>query len=230
MKTQILVSHPQIRDSGTQKFLETTVKFFQNVFFEPIDIEYPDGNIDVEKEQERLKRADRIIFQFPMYWYQSPDSLSKYMQTVFTRKFVEAQKALAGKELGVVVTTGDSLSQFRLGGSENFTISELMAPYAAFAHKAGMKFLPVFPIEQFAYLDEPQKAKLVGDYAMYVGAKQPLTLDNQTSWIVEQLNAIAEGNNNKEAINLIIDSINSRKDKIDDLKMNIKMIRDEEEQ
>ncbi|GAY73563.1 hypothetical protein NBRC111893_1709 [Lentilactobacillus kosonis] len=34
---------------------------------------------------------------------------------------------------------------------------------------------------------------------------------------------------NKTAINLIIDSISNRKDRIDDLRENIKLIRDEEE-
>ncbi|GAY73564.1 NAD(P)H-dependent oxidoreductase [Lentilactobacillus kosonis] len=173
MNTQILVSHPEIKGSGTQKFLETTGKFFSNVFYESIDLTYPTDKIDIEQEQLRLRSADRIVFQFPMYWYQSPDSLNRYMQTVFTRKYIESERALSGKELGIVVTLGDALSQFQLGGSEQFTISELMAPYAAFANKAGMKFLPVFPIEQFSYMDERQKLQLVGDYAAYLNADQP---------------------------------------------------------
>ncbi|WP_268912388.1 NAD(P)H-dependent oxidoreductase [Lentilactobacillus sp. SPB1-3] len=229
MKTQILVSHPQIKGSGTQKFLETTGKYFSNNFFESIDLTYPDGDIDIDTEQDRLREADRIIFQFPMYWYQAPDSLSRYMQDVFTRKYVESQRALRDKELGIVVSIGDALSQFQLGGSEHFTLSELMAPYAAFANKAGMKFLPIFPVEQFSYMDESQRLKLASDYAAYIGAEQPFSLVGRTEWLTSQLESIMTKRENKTAIKLIIDSINDRKDRIDDLQENIKLIRDEEE-
>ena len=48
---------------------------------------YPDGKIDVKAEQEKLLKADTIIFQFPMFWFKSPYLLSKWTEDVFAHGF-----------------------------------------------------------------------------------------------------------------------------------------------
>ncbi|WP_243673963.1 NAD(P)H-dependent oxidoreductase [Lentilactobacillus kisonensis] len=137
MKTLILISHPQLADSATQQFLKTAGNSQPDVTFQHIDERYQNGNLDVKHEQQQLSKYDRIVFQFPMYWYSSPASLKQYMDDVFTRKFVVADHLLRNKELGIVATLGDAEAEFQAGGSEHFTISELLRPFEAFANKAG---------------------------------------------------------------------------------------------
>lgn len=232
MKTLILISHPKLADSATQEFLKTAGKSQANVDFEYIDDLYKETKIDIiQQQQQQLTKHRRIIFQFPMYWYSSPASLKQYMDDVFTRKFVVANHLLRNKELGIVVTLGDAEAEFQAGGSEHFTISELLRPFEAFANKAGMTYLKPFVVNQFGYLEEDQKELLLVDYLQYVSAEMPLNLDNREKWLADRLTHMKQGKSeaDQQKLNLIIGSIEAQQDQIDDLKVNIKMIRDQEE-
>ena len=44
--------------------------------------EYPDYNISIEREQQRLVEHDVIIFQFPIYWYSTPALLKEWQDLV----------------------------------------------------------------------------------------------------------------------------------------------------
>ncbi len=160
MKTLILISHPQFEDSGTQQFLKTSFYSLDDVKYQVIDELYSSsesGQIDVDKEQAAMTDFDRIVFQFPMYWYSSPASLKQFMDDIFTRNYVVANRSLKTKELGIVVTLGDSEADFQAGGKEQFTVSELLRPFQAFANKAGMTYLKPFVVNQFGYRIPPKK-------------------------------------------------------------------------
>ena len=45
---------------------------------------YPDFKIDVAEEQKHLAAADRIILQFPFYWYSTPALLKQWQDDVLT--------------------------------------------------------------------------------------------------------------------------------------------------
>lgn len=231
MKTLILVSHPKVDESATQAFLKTSADSLDNVTWRVIDRLYAADRLDVIAEQTQLQNFDRIIFQFPMYWYSSPASLKRYMDDVFSRKFVIAKRGLKNKEFGLVITLGDKLVDFQAGGREKFTISELMKPFEAFANKAGMIYLAPLIIAQFGYWSVSEKQKKLVDYLQYLSAPMPLNLENREKWLLVRLKQLQVGKSaqQREMLDLIIDSIDSRQDQIDDLKMNIKMIRDQEE-
>lgn len=231
MKTLILISHPQFADSATQQFLKTAGESQGDVTFQQIDDLYQQHQLDVDTEQQQLIKADRLIFQFPMYWYSSPASLKQFMDDVFTRKLVVADHLLRHKELGLVVTLGDSAADFQAGGREHFTISELMRPFEAFANKAGMIYLKSFVVNQFGYMNEAQKELLLSDYLQYVSAKMPLNLDNREQWLVARLKQMKQDKSDQlqQTLDLVIGTIEGQQDQLDDLKANVKMIRDQEE-
>lgn len=232
MKTLILISHPKFEDSGTQQFLKTSFYSLDDVKYQVIDELYADtGKIDIDKEQAALKAFDRIVFQFPMYWYSSPASLKQFMDDVFTRNYIVANRSLKTKELGIVVTLGDAEADFQAGGPEAFTISELLRPFQAFAHKAGMQYLKPFVVDQFGYMDPTQKQRLLIDYLQYLSAKMPLSLANREQWLVGRLQATKEGKSDEQqqAIDLVINSIEDQQNNVESLKEDVKMIRDQEE-
>lgn len=231
MKTIILVAHPDEKGSATQAFLKTSSAALEGVTWRNIDEQYAAHRIDVAAEQALLRSFDRVILQFPMYWYSSPASLKQYMDDVFTRNYVVANHALKNKDLGIVLTIGDSLAEFNAGGAEHFTISELMRPFEAFANKAGMTYLKPFVIAQFGYQDENQKQRLLVDYLQYLSAKMPLSFANRESWLVAQLEKMAADlpSDDQQSLNLVIETIKNQQDQLEDLKLNVKMIRDQEE-
>lgn len=232
MKTLILISHPKFEDSGTQQFLKTSFYSLDDVKYQVIDELYGQSDgIDIEKEQSALKGFDRIIFQFPMYWYSSPASLKQFMDDVFTRNYIVANWALKTKELGIVVTLGDAKADFQAGGSEQFTISELLRPLQAFAHKAGIQYLKPFVVDQFGYMDPQQKEKLLIDYLQYLSADMPLSLANREKWLVERLQSTKQDKSDEkqQAIDLVINSLEDQQNNVESLKEDVKMIRDQEE-
>lgn len=230
MKTLVVVSHPEINNSQTQQFLFQGAKL-QDVVWHHIE-ELP--GIDVEKEQKLLKSADRIIFQFPLYWYAAPSGLKSWEDKVLTRNFVygDDNDNLGDKEFGIVVSTGMPLKDFQRGGSENITIDEAMAPYHAIADRAKMQILPTFTIAQFGYLNEDEQMQLLIDYQRYLTQDYPDTLSNRQEWFEREFTDRLK-NFDKTSCNeceTILNTFIQRKEDIDQLKSTIKLIKQGEDE
>ncbi|OAQ13915.1 potassium transporter [Bibersteinia trehalosi Y31] len=69
---------------------------------------YPDFNIDVSAEQQALLEADVVVLQYPIFWYNPPAILKKWLDDVWTYGFAygEGGDKLKGKKLLVSTTTG----------------------------------------------------------------------------------------------------------------------------
>ncbi|UQS87462.1 NAD(P)H-dependent oxidoreductase [Nicoliella spurrieriana] len=230
MKTLIIISHPEIKDSGTQAFLKGALRNLNGVTWHGLDTKYPDYQIDVAAEQKQLVAADRIIFQFPLYWYSSPALLKQWEDDVLTRNFTQVNQdgRLAGKQLGIVVTLGTAAKNYTVGGSEGVSISELMKPFQAVAKQAGMDFLPPFVVDRFKYQTAQQKAHLLFDYQNYVNNPHPATFKGQQDWVIERLRdkASREGDATRQTLlNLTIDQIEQNEAELASLKDQIEMIK-----
>ncbi|MDY0407249.1 NAD(P)H-dependent oxidoreductase [Virgibacillus sp. 179-BFC.A HS] len=118
MKTLVIISHPEIGDSSSQQFLLSAVPKDKDVTIHHLESVYPDGNIDTVKEQKLLKQHDRILFQFPFYWYSSPALLKQWQDDVLTEGFAYGPRGsmLAGKEFGLVLAIGVKNSEYQAGG------------------------------------------------------------------------------------------------------------------
>ena len=230
LKTLVVASHPEINNSQTQQFLLQGAKL-QDVTWHHVE-ELPE--IDVEKEQQLLKDNDRIIFQFPLYWYAAPAGLKKWEDEVLTRNFVygDGDDNLGDKEFGIVVSTGMPLKAFQRGGSENVTIDEIMAPYFAIADRAKMKILPTFTIAQFQYLDEAKQMQLLIDYQRYLTQTYPDTLANRQEWFerefTDRLKNFTE--TNCAECETILNTFAQRREDIEQLKDTIGLIKQGEDE
>ncbi|WGQ09202.1 NAD(P)H-dependent oxidoreductase [Pedobacter gandavensis] len=49
---------------------------------------YPDEKIDVKEEQSWVETHDKIIFQFPFYWFNSPPLFKKWLDQVLTHRIL----------------------------------------------------------------------------------------------------------------------------------------------
>jgi len=230
MTTLVLVSHPHLADSTSQQFLKASLPADETIIWEHIEGQ---STLDVAKEQDQLRRADRIILQFPLYWYAAPAGLKAWEDTVLTRTFVygDHRYPLAGKELGIVVTTGMPGKAFQRGGAEQITLDAAMAPLAALADRAKMTWLPIFAIHQFGYLEEPEKLQLVVDYQRYLTQQQPDSLGERQDWFTKRLPAmIHQLPPEQQATGRLIEAeFAQQKDDIDALVDTLSLIKEQED-
>ncbi|WP_203619887.1 NAD(P)H-dependent oxidoreductase [Apilactobacillus nanyangensis] len=234
MKTLVLVSHPEYDNSMTEAFLKQCQFDIENVDWVVLDNIQTDFNFDKEQEQQRLSQYDRILFQFPMYWYSAPALMKKYEDDVFTKNFIafEQEGALKGKEMGIITTLGDPIKDYQVGGREGFSISELLKPYQAIAQRGQMEFLKPFVISQFSYMTDAQKQKLLIDYRSYLTNDDFDSFTSLQKWYIEQLNVLKDSLNDdkKEKMDILIEYLQSNYDQLDELKWEIDLIKKEDDE
>ncbi|GKQ42776.1 NAD(P)H dehydrogenase [Companilactobacillus sp. RD055328] len=215
MKTLVIVSHPDINESATQNFLKASFPLDEEVtWHEVVD------DIDIEHERQLLIENERIILQFPLYWYTAPAALKKWMDEVLDGDFIFAgQKPLANKEFGIVVSTGISDKQFQAGGNEKFTISEMLKPFEMTANKLQMSYLRPLVINQFEYFTNEQKQALVVDYQCYLQQIDD-NFDGRLNWFIKRLK--------DDGQDLLADTLLAKKNELNDLSWQVKTMREDD--
>lgn len=196
MRTLVLITHDHLEDSSTHQFLMASGKAMTQVDYIDLKKELREGVFHSGPELDRLFEYDRIIFQFNMIWYQAPSLLKQWIDQVFDENLnlAKVRAALKNKELGIVVAMGVKADAYQLGGHENVTVSELMAPLAAFARYFDMKFLPIFDIYQFAYKSESEKMELLVDYTYYLSEGKKANFQAKQIYVIERLESLGEQN------------------------------------
>ena len=179
------MSHPDVAQSSSQQFLLAAVKGEEQIqvrHLESILAEQESEHFDKTLERACLQDTDRIIFQFPLYWYQCPSVMKQWMDEVLTLNLSQKAK----KEFGIVVTVGAKQDRYTAGGSVGFGIEELLRPYQALAHQLGWNYQTPFVIYQFQYLPEIQKQQLLVDYLYYLenGSQQ---FNEKEKWMLERM-------------------------------------------
>lgn len=189
MKTLVIIAHPDIAESSSQGHFLNAVAERKDVTLHHLENCYPEGNIDVTAEQELLKQHDRIIFQFPFYWYSSPALLKQWQDEVLTDGFAHGKNgtALVEKEFGLVLMIGISGNEYQAGGKELFSINELTKPYQAVAYKTGMTYLKPLTIFQFAYMTEIEKMGALINYQQMLTMEKESSLEVRSKWLITQL-------------------------------------------
>lgn len=99
---------------------------------------------EVNKEQGLLVQHDRIVLQFPFYWYATPPLLKKWLDDTLTYNFAYGTKGdkLAGKELQLIVSVGGPELAYMPGGYNNFSVTEFLRPLQQTATLCRMTYLP----------------------------------------------------------------------------------------
>ncbi|GAB6254613.1 NAD(P)H-dependent oxidoreductase [Peribacillus sp. N1] len=146
MKVLVIVAHPNIEESIVNRTWLRELKQHPAVTVHELYKEYPDEKIDIEREQRLCEEHDRIVWQFPFYWYSSPPLLKKWQDGVLTHGWAYGSNGnkLHNKELILAVSTGSAKERYKAGGRNNYSMSELLKPFQATSNLIGTKFLPPF--------------------------------------------------------------------------------------
>ena len=147
MKIMNLVFHPNLDQSRVNKTWKTQLEESGKITrSRDLYADYPDFQIDIEREQELLLAHDRIILQFPFYWYSSPPLLKKWLDDVLTYGFAYGSTGdkLKGKDLQIILSAGGQ-EKFYSGFDIYATIYELLKPFQLTGNLCQMNYmLPVW--------------------------------------------------------------------------------------
>jgi NAD(P)H dehydrogenase (quinone) len=105
---------------------------------------------EVAREVERLRAAELIILQFPLWWFSLPAILKGWVERVFVMGFayrighVYEEGPLRGKQGMLALTTGSPNATYGQGG-RNPGMDRLLFPiHYGILHYVGMDVLPPF--------------------------------------------------------------------------------------
>lgn len=164
MKTLVIVAHPNMEGSRINKKFMEEIKKHSEVTVHELYKEYPDEKLDVQREQQLLLDHDRIVLQFPFYWYSTPSLLKKWQDEVlsFGWAYGPGGNKLNGKEIIIATSTGGPEHAYVAGGYNKYSMSELLKPLQAMSNLVGAKFLIPYVFH---------KAMMVNDEEVEAGAK-----------------------------------------------------------
>ncbi|RDU73756.1 flavodoxin family protein [Helicobacter aurati] len=127
MQTLIIFAHTFWADSKVNKALLKEVENIPTITIHNLTTTYPQGNIDIQKEIELLQKPEKIIFQFPLFWYSTPSLMKEWEDRVLISILDgNTPRLLKGKKFQVITTTGAKESSY--DGHHGYTINALLAP------------------------------------------------------------------------------------------------------
>ncbi|MDT8862920.1 NAD(P)H-dependent oxidoreductase [Alkalihalobacillus sp. MEB130] len=146
MKVLVIVAHPNIENSSVNQTWLEELKKNSAITVHELYKEYPHENIDVKREQILCEEHDRIVWQFPFYWYSCPPLMKKWEDEVLTHGWAYGSEGnkLHNKELILAVSTGSAKERYQAGGRNQYSMSELLKPFQATSNLIGTTFLPAF--------------------------------------------------------------------------------------
>lgn len=133
MKTLIIVIHPTMETSVINKrWVEVLNQFPEKYTVHELYKAYPDGELDVEKEQELIEAYDKIIFQFPLYWFSSPPMLKKWFDEILLYGWAFGSRSgykMKGKKIALAISAGIDDKDFSANAKYKYTLKELLRPF-----------------------------------------------------------------------------------------------------
>ncbi|NIK71737.1 NAD(P)H-dependent oxidoreductase [Paenibacillus sp. BK720] len=177
MKILVIAAHPDLNNSRANKaLLQGLNKNNDAIHIRKLYELYPDWNVDTEKEQALLLQYDRIVLQFPFYWYSCPPLLKKWFDDVMKPGWAYGPggNRLVGKEFLIATTTGGSDKSYRSGGDNQFTISELLRPMERTVTKCKGTYLPAFVCYNANALTHEGLEREANRYAEHIRTLMPV--------------------------------------------------------
>lgn len=145
----ILFAHPVIEKSRVHRELLLQAKTVKDVFIHDLYQEYPDFDIDIDREKELLLEHDIIIWQHPLYWYSAPAMLKQWQDLVLEHGWAYGKQghALDGKKIFNVITSGAGSAAYQPEGFNKYPIHEFLRPFERTAELCRMIYWPPYWID-----------------------------------------------------------------------------------
>ncbi len=180
MKTLILLFHPSIATSTVNRRLIKAAEETKEIKIRDMYQLYPDFTIDAEAEKQELEAAERIVLQFPMYWYSSPALLKQWQDVVLEYGWAYGSNGdkLQGKDLLIAVTPGAPAENYVHEDKFNYTVTDLLPPFQATSNLIGTRFVKPFIAAGASSMPAAELEIKAKEYAEYLAQEQLELLGN----------------------------------------------------
>lgn len=131
-QTLVIAAHPHIGQSTVnRRWLAELRQHPARYSVHELYAAYPDGNIDITAEQARVNAHDKLVLQFPVYWFNCPPLLKKWLDDVLTHGWAYGSqgKALTGKTVALAVSLGTPANDYRPEGKIGYPLAEVLRPF-----------------------------------------------------------------------------------------------------
>lgn len=186
----ILFAHPALQKSRVNRRLIEYVRDIDGVTFHDLYEEYPDFHINVKREQKLLVENDIIVFHHPIFWFSVPALLKEWMDLVLEHGWAYGRggRALKGKKLLSIISTGARESLYRRESYNRHTIGEFLAPINQTAYVCGMEYLPPFVVHGTHTITKEETAAEGENYRKIITALRDGKIDFETAKEFPRLN------------------------------------------
>ncbi len=148
MKTLILVFHPNIEESKINKrWIQELSRYPEKFQVHELHRVYPDGVINVAKEKDLIEFHDKIVFQFPLYWFNCPPMLKKWLDEVLTYGWAYGSNSgyrVSGKKISLAISAGIDEEEYNPTGKYKYTLEQLTAPFELTFEYIRADYRPLF--------------------------------------------------------------------------------------
>lgn len=170
MTTKVFLFHPDV--NGQSRANKALADAASQAGIEVRDLYslYPDFAVDAKAEQAVLEETDRIVLQFPMYWYSSPALLKQWEDTVleYGWAYGSTGNALQGKEVILAVTQGAGADDYTPEGRFQITTEELLKPFETIRFHTGLVFKDAFVVSGTLNISEEDLQAAAKDYVAHI--------------------------------------------------------------
>jgi glutathione-regulated potassium-efflux system ancillary protein KefG len=194
-KILILFAHPALEKSRVHVTLLNHVKHLQGITVNDLYQNYPDFDIDIEKEQDLLLQHDIMIWQHPFYWYSAPALLKQWQDLVLEHGWAYGKTGhkLDGKKIFNAITSGGSMESYLPEGPHHCTVNEFLRPFERTAQLCRMTYLPPFWVSGTHKMEKHQMDLYGLHYQELLTALRDDTLQQEDMVQVPCLNEIFTG-------------------------------------
>ena len=157
-KILILFAHPRFEKSRTNRILLDKIEEQPGVALNDLYEQYPDFNINAEREKALLSEHNIIIWHYPLYMYSAPAMLKQWIDVVLEYGWAHGSQgnALKDKIIFNALTTGGSRESYAINQHNHFTLRELLVPLEQTAKLCKMIYLPPFAVHSTHLLTDQQ--------------------------------------------------------------------------
>ncbi len=146
LKTLVLFAHPRYENSRIQNALINSIRNLPGVRVHDLYEEYPEFNIDIQREQELLLEHDIIVWMHPFYWYSAPPILKQWIDLVleYGWAYGKGGTQLKNKLIFNCISSGGPRESYQKEGFHGYTVHEFLRPFQRTSTLCNMIYLPPF--------------------------------------------------------------------------------------